>query len=403
MNRISFEKYKQSICKHVDINKYIPSNLYKYPPSELYKIQSKLDTEIQCLNEKLQYRKNKKLSKRLKKVIAFSKLIETILSQHGGNMMIHFNIQPIMVINDFLSNTNWELDGQKALGRGGYKQVWKIKNKIDGSSAIINLPIDNRPEKILGFQSDFDSLYNLRNRLTPCTPDIICPIEFDTSGDNLFYITNLFDKGSLHNLIQYGNYNPMDIMFKLSMSLQTLHSKDIVHSDLKPDNIMLYNDPPSPGLIDLGISCLNICNHNIGTLSYMPPEVINASLTQQANNCNYLHSKSRDIWALGCIFYELLTKEQLFEFETKPLRILNNNGSLINYSVVEHNSICQTKILNMTVNSNIKNLLRNMLHENCQQRYQINDVINVLKPPTLPTPPTSPVKSPILKFLKKIF
>ena len=81
--------------------------------------------------------------------------------------------------------------------------------------------------------------------------------------------------------------------------MEYLHSKGIIHKDLKPENLVL----DSHGYVrvtDLGVSRLAKSNNSedvSGTPSYMAPEVI----------CQLNHSFLVDFYALGVIGYEFMT------------------------------------------------------------------------------------------------
>lgn len=82
-------------------------------------------------------------------------------------------------------------------------------------------------------------------------------------------------------------------------ALQALHSKRILHRDVKSGNVLRV-DEGTVKLGDLGIAKLmkhNMTKTQIGTPHYMPPEVWR----------NRPYSFSSDIWSLGCLLYELCT------------------------------------------------------------------------------------------------
>ena len=97
------------------------------------------------------------------------------------------------------------------------------------------------------------------------------------------------------------------IFATLVSALSYIHSNNVVHRDLKLENILLEkNDNPyALKIIDFGISGLlsNVGGEVIhaGTMIYSPPEVV--SKTDLTSNIKI------DVWALGIILYVLLTKE----------------------------------------------------------------------------------------------
>lgn len=99
----------------------------------------------------------------------------------------------------------------------------------------------------------------------------------------------------------------MFILSRLLEGYKILKTNRIVHRDLKPDNIIFLKDPRSgaltPKIIDFGycemeqISGKPKMFYNVGSPRYMSPEAY------QSNK----YSEKSDIWAIGIIFYEMLT------------------------------------------------------------------------------------------------
>ncbi|MCB1160771.1 MAG: AAA family ATPase, partial [Leptospiraceae bacterium] len=114
----------------------------------------------------------------------------------------------------------------------------------------------------------------------------------------------------------------LDIAVKCCDSLQEIHSKNIIHKDIKPHNILINTDGTVIKITDFGIS--TFLNENLnqiyqkatleGTLPYISPEQtgrVNISLDQRA-----------DLYSLGITFYELLTTERPFKSED-PLELIH--------------------------------------------------------------------------------
>lgn len=97
-------------------------------------------------------------------------------------------------------------------------------------------------------------------------------------------------------------------MLQLCVSLAHMHSKGIAHRDLKADNVMLFR-VGELRLIDFGCAatCLTPKTRD-GNPANMAPEVAGAPET--AKTFNY---KDNDIWAVGCLVYELLKLKHPFE------------------------------------------------------------------------------------------
>lgn len=97
------------------------------------------------------------------------------------------------------------------------------------------------------------------------------------------------------------------IFTQLCESLNYIHSKNILHGDLKPQNVLLSGKDYDVKLADFGIStAVQGSNFKlfdaIGSLTYMSPELIKGEP----------YDTKADVWGLGCILYEMITKKPLF-------------------------------------------------------------------------------------------
>uniref|UniRef100_A0A915BW06 Protein kinase domain-containing protein n=1 Tax=Parascaris univalens TaxID=6257 RepID=A0A915BW06_PARUN len=92
--------------------------------------------------------------------------------------------------------------------------------------------------------------------------------------------------------------------------VHAIHSKGVVHSDLKPANFLLIGG--NLKLIDFGIASSIPSNRTsimkdsqMGTLSYMPPEALAGAEPQHGKEV-YKVRKKWDVWSLGCILYNMV-------------------------------------------------------------------------------------------------
>ena len=93
-------------------------------------------------------------------------------------------------------------------------------------------------------------------------------------------------------------------MKSLFQAINHCHAQNIVHRDIKPDNIMITNNN-TVRLIDFGLSKASRNNRQLTTMAgtpyYMAPEVLEGS-----------YSKKADIWSLGVLLYTLVCGYLLF-------------------------------------------------------------------------------------------
>eukprot|EP00916_Digyalum_oweni_P006044 GHVL01010415.1.p1 GENE.GHVL01010415.1~~GHVL01010415.1.p1 ORF type:complete len:1038 (+),score=180.08 GHVL01010415.1:374-3115(+) len=93
----------------------------------------------------------------------------------------------------------------------------------------------------------------------------------------------------------------------ITQGLEHVHSKKILHRDVKPQNIFLTSDGQVK-IGDFGISkvmsyTLAVATTNVGTPQYMAPEMCE----------NRPYTFKSDVWALGCVLYEICTLKSAFE------------------------------------------------------------------------------------------
>lgn len=130
----------------------------------------------------------------------------------------------------------------------------------------------------------------------------------DVSIDNSVWLVMSW---ALMDLGQYikttPQYNFLDLSQQLINGLSYLHSRDIIHRDIKPQNILVYSDRLVYS--DFGLSRMTPCaddpekmTNPVYSLWYRAPEVI---LGQP-------YDDRSDIWALGCVFWELMTRQVMF-------------------------------------------------------------------------------------------
>jgi serine/threonine-protein kinase len=105
-----------------------------------------------------------------------------------------------------------------------------------------------------------------------------------------------------------------EVARQVASALEAAHRVDVLHRDLKPDNVYLVPDPAVPSgerakVLDFGLAKIGTSRHTrlgsvFGTPLYMSPEQCRSSSSTDARS---------DIYALGCILFELLVGRAPFE------------------------------------------------------------------------------------------
>eukprot|EP01029_Cantina_marsupialis_P026945 TRINITY_DN7392_c0_g2_i1.p1 TRINITY_DN7392_c0_g2~~TRINITY_DN7392_c0_g2_i1.p1 ORF type:complete len:417 (-),score=76.20 TRINITY_DN7392_c0_g2_i1:319-1569(-) len=190
---------------------------------------------------------------------------------------------------------------EHVLGKGSYGAVYKVLRKSDKNYyALKEVNI-----KSLSQREREDAVNEIRLLASLSHPNIIKYYEAFTHRDNLYICMEFAKYGDLHRLIQKqrskNKHLPEAVVWNLFIQmckgLQCLHKKRIVHRDLKPKNIfMMSSDKLTIG--DLGCSKVmkqDLTRTQVGTPYYMSPEIWG----------KHAYDEKNDIWALGCIIFEM--------------------------------------------------------------------------------------------------
>lgn len=198
----------------------------------------------------------------------------------------------------------------KFLGKGSYGSVFQVQRLTDGQTYALK-EMDVRS---MSQAEREDSVNEVRLLASVSHPNVIAYNEAFLDGNRLCIIMEYAPDGDLSKVIKKWQMMkrpmPEDLIWKLfiqvARGLAALHNMKILHRDIKPGNIMvMQGDIAKIG--DLGIAKLLTstlaAKTQIGTPHYMPPEIWK----------NKPYSFSSDIWALGCLLYEMATFSVPFE------------------------------------------------------------------------------------------
>ena len=104
----------------------------------------------------------------------------------------------------------------------------------------------------------------------------------------------LIDPKTLNNIIK-----------QICLGLKEIHESNIIHRDISPDNIFIDEKKLKIKIGDFGISTISQYSYSqIGEYKYMAPEM---QLEEGDEIQKVRYNKSVDIYALGCVLYELFT------------------------------------------------------------------------------------------------
>jgi len=210
------------------------------------------------------------------------------------------------------------------LGEGVFGQVWKMHDARLQTFAVktVEFPLkaeieyfDSLPylsivEAVM--LNSIDSEYVLRAEKT------------FIEGSTFHHVTEVMD-GNLHGIINSKTeYEPMVIIKDIVRGLMALHSRGIIHTDLKPENIFHKNKRFLIGDIDGRIATHEEKPKGFTSLWWRAPELLplgDRVRSGIAEETEGFVTPAIDVWSLGCIIVEIITGKPLFSrLGDKPIR-----------------------------------------------------------------------------------
>jgi len=209
------------------------------------------------------------------------------------------------------------------LGAGGMGEVYRARDsKLKREVAIKVLPdaFYGDAERVSRFQREAEVLASLNH------PHIAAIYDLVEFGGSRFLVLELVEGETLAERLKRGPIpigESLVIAKQVAEGLEAAHAKGIIHRDLKPANIKIGADSKVK-VLDFGLAKVGATGRAVdpsdtptqmsgtmpgmifGTPAYMSPEQAKG---KEAD-------RTADVWAFGCVLYEMLTGHQVFEGET---------------------------------------------------------------------------------------
>ena len=197
----------------------------------------------------------------------------------------------------------------KQIGAGGMGVVYKatyVENGKEVALKVLPPGLAGDPKMLQRFEREINILKRLVH------PHIVKYYGGGTHQGQRWYAMEFIDGGSLQDILKKRKRLTWDqaiqVGRQLCAALEVAHNAGIIHRDLKPANLFVTRKGKIK-LGDFGIArdteatALTAAGKTVGTYAYMAPEQIQG---------NVPISKKTDLYATGCLLYEVLTGETPF-------------------------------------------------------------------------------------------
>ncbi|KAF8183830.1 kinase-like domain-containing protein [Mycena galopus ATCC 62051] len=148
-------------------------------------------------------------------------------------------------------------------------------------------------------------------------------IDGDSFPSSLCMISPWMEHGTvIHYLKQHGHENVDKLLYEIAQGLQYLHSRGIVHGDLRGTNILI-NEDWSACLADFGLSIFSdatatMSTTRAGSLYWMAPELLDPGRF----GIEFTRTPASDVYAFGCVCFEMYTERPPFGNLPEPAALV---------------------------------------------------------------------------------
>jgi serine/threonine protein kinase len=201
------------------------------------------------------------------------------------------------------------------IGRGGMAVIYRGRDlRMDRPVAIkvLREAYSTDPKFVTRFQLEAKAASSLQH------PNIVQVYDYGYADGNYFIVMELVDGSDLRRYLRSRRIldveRAMIIAHDVASGLSAAHRRNIVHRDVKPQNILIGRDG-SIKLTDFGIASvykdinaerLTTTGMTLGTVQYYAPEQAQGEIV----------SPAADVYALGIVMYEMLTGRTPFDGDT---------------------------------------------------------------------------------------
>ena len=252
------------------------------------------------------------------------------------------------------------------LGAGGMGEVYRARDeRLQRDVAVKVLPKDVAcdPDRLVRFEREARALAHLSH------PAILAIFDFGKTGETTYAVTELLEGETLRQRLEHERLSwrrALEIAAAVAEGLASAHGAGIVHRDLKPENLFLTRDGRVK-ILDFGLARVEPAESEggrtlslepacsspgavVGTVGYMAPEQVRGEAADARS----------DIFALGCVLFEMLTGRRAFKRETAAETM----------TAILKDPIPDVGLAVPGISTELDGLVRRSLEKNPAERYQ---------------------------------
>ncbi|MEG4582321.1 AAA family ATPase [Microcoleus sp. MON1_C5] len=238
--------------------------------------------------------------------------------------------------------------------------VYRARRIRDGQPVVIKIIKKAYPssQDIYVFKHQYELMKDLDSE------GIIKAYSLEKSNNYIAIVLEDFGANSLKNFFQTGKLIDLSVFLQISIgltqALEEVHRINIIHKDIKPDNILINERTLKIKIADFSIASLLMQEKYLasnpdrleGTLAYMSPE--------QTGRMNRAIDYRTDFYSLGVTFYEMLTRQLPFQ-TTDAMELVHSHIAKI--PALPHE-------LDPTIPKVVSDIVMKLLAKTAEDRYQ---------------------------------
>ena len=345
---------KKNLCDY-DFEKYFSKNKNHQKNEEKNSIFNKI-SENQNTERPFYKRKQKKSTTLMEN--------SNILKQLFLVQMSIPVSQELLITKQKGNPTDKYLRGRK-LGNGTFGVVYEAKNVLFNNFVAMKVIRKNECMDNVLIKNEIDILKKLSH------PNIVRIYEFYESDNNFYLINENCEGGELYNYINNSTLNEQQlsvIFYQVFSGLCYLHENNILHRDMKPENILISKKEKDLlsdeeyfwiQIIDFGTAKIFEQNKSensiVGSAYYIAPEVLNQDYNEKC-----------DTWSVGVILYMFLVGRPPFNGRS--------NEEIINSIKTKNLDENNEKLLQRS--PEVRDLVKGLLEKDTSKRLSAKEALN---------------------------